>query len=74
MFNRTNDGDYILTFGKYSSWKISDVPNSYLEWIEENFSDEGGIKEQLSEIIREELRQRESMGIYIRNEGSYNQL
>ena len=58
--------EYTIKFGKYSGKDISNVPRKYLNWLLEELEDEDSFfifsdkeKEELSEVIEEQLQIRD---------------
>ena len=60
-FKETEDGDIILTFGKYKGWpfhEVADDDQDYLVWLLNEFASGKGFDEELAVEVERELKTR----------------
>lgn len=55
----------ILPWGKYAGEDLEDVPNSYLEWLDENMVLRNNRDVSIHAAIRKELKDRDETGFFI---------
>jgi hypothetical protein len=54
------ENKFIISFGKYKGEYLEDLPNSYLEWIENNIENQ-----KIVELAKTELDYRENNEKYV---------
>ena len=58
----------IMLFGEYAGNEISEIPNSYLEYVAENWDEDTAFKKKLVKACDDELQWRKKNNIYISKE------
>ena len=48
--------NYIMPFGKYKGWHISEVPDSYIAWLLYDNIVEGRLRTQIEDCIKEKYK------------------
>ena len=49
--------NYIMPFGKYKGWHISEVPDSYIAWLLYDNIVEGRLRTQIEDCIKEKYKE-----------------
>ena len=62
LFAFESDGSARLLFGKYSGYRVHEIPDDYLKWCVEQHVERGSFSEELICEIEEELAFREYHG------------
>lgn len=47
---------YVVPFGKYKGWHISEVPDSYIAWLLYDNIVEGSLRTQIEDCIKEKYK------------------
>lgn len=53
---RIDNLNYVMPFGKYKGWHISEVPDSYIAWLLYDNIVEGSLRTQIEDCIKEKYK------------------